>query len=579
MKMTAPDVAANETEKVEAGMSSDKHRKPEVWRRLDVLSASISLNLLSLALPLFILQVYDRIIPYQADTTFIVLIIGVAVALGVEALLRILRASVMAWEAARYDHTETRRAIQHLMQVDARELESHSAGFFLDRLQSLGKIQNFYAGQSVTLIVDLPFVAIFMFVIAYLVGILVLVPLLLIMILALVCGFGSHHVHKAVAVRSDMEARRQNFLMEVLQAMHSVKAMAMEKPILRRYERLQGQSAEISHDLAKANTEVESAGISISQLGIVIFVAMGAVQVIGGHLSLGALAAATLLSGRALQPAVRAMGIWSQFQAIKLAKHQADELYALRKEPEGKLVPLVCTGKIELDAVCFSYPGSDKLIADRLTLNIEPGEAVAITGPNGTGKSTLLKIMAGILAPTRGRMLLDDNPIDSYKRDFVHQHIAVVPQKGVLFEGTLLENMTLFRGEEYIEQALELAYHLGLYEIVVRLPMGLDTRISGTNLNTLPEGVKQKIVIIRSLLGNPGVILFDDSNANLDFQNDYRLLRLIRRYKGSKTMVIATHRPAYMRLCDRQLLLRDATVTDISSHFSNRSANITSFTR
>ncbi len=551
---------------------------PGIWRRPDILSASIALNLLSLALPLFVLQVYDRIIPYEAESTFTILIIGVVIALCLESILRLLRSSVMAWEAARYEHIESMRASQHLMAISNREYEAHPVGFFLDRLQALGKIQSFHTGQSLSLIVDIPFAILFLLVIAYLVGALVFVPLALLAVLALICTTGGSLIHQVVRERSDMEERRQNFLMEVLQAMHSVKAMTLESPMLRRYERLQGQSAKISFELAKTNALIEASGHTLSQIGLITFVALGAGQVIGGSLSLGTLAAATILSGRTLQPAIRALAIWGQFQNIRLAKQQTEDLYATEKENGGAFSPPVCTGKIELVEVSFSYPGSSRLLADNLSLLIEPGEAVAITGPNGSGKSTLLKIMAGMLSPTHGRMLLDDMTTESYDKSFLRRHIAVVPQKGVLFQGTLLENMTLFRRGEYIDQALELAQHLGLYEIVVRLPMGLDTRIGGTDLNTLPEGVKQKIVIIRSLLGNPSIILFDDANANLDFQNDYRLLRLIRRYKGLKTMVIATHRPAYMRLCDRQLQLRNGMVTDISSHFPRHSDNVTSFT-
>lgn len=560
---------------------SIKHRKPGSWRRTDVLAASFALNLLSLALPLVILQVYDRIIPKQAESTFVFLLAGVAGALVLEFLLRVLRSAVMAWEAARYDHQEAMRAMRHVLNADTLQYESRSSGYFLDRMQALDRIQGFYSGQAMLLVIDFPFVLIFLAVIAYIAGMLVLVPLALLGLFILVSWYAGNRLHRAVSRRSRMEEQRQNFLIEVLQGIHTIKSMAMEAFMLRRYERLQAQSAGTIYNLASINSLVEGAGASLSQLGIISFVGFGAGWVISGDLSIGALAAGTMLSGRVLQPAIRAMGVWSQFQAVQLAKQQVDELYEVEPEPAGDAVPDTRDGSIDLENVHFSYPGGGQDILAGATLHVRPGEAIAITGRNGVGKSTLIKIVAGFLHPVQGRARLDGCDIRKYKKSALRDHIAVVPQQGVLFEGTLLENMTLFREGEAIEQALELAQILGLYEIIARLPHGLDTRIAGSSLNTLPEGVKQKIVIIRSLIGHPRVVLFDDANANLDIRNDYQLLRLIRRLKGARTMLIVTHRPAYMRLCDRQIELRDGQLVDISDRFNHprQVANIRPFPR
>ncbi len=556
-----------------------KHRKPEAWRRADVLAASFSLNLLALALPLVILQIYDRIIPKQAESTLVFLLLGVAAALILEFGLRILRSAVMAWEAARYDHQEAMRAMKHVLQADTMQYESRSSGYFLDRMQALDKIQNFYSGQAMLLVIDFPFVVIFLAVIAYIAGLLVLVPLALLGLFILVSWYAGNRLHQAIATRSRMEEQRQNFLIEVLQGIHTIKSMAMEAFMLRRYERLQSQSAETIYNLASINSLVEGAGASLSQLGLISFVAFGAGWVISGDLSIGALAAGTMLSGRVLQPAIRAMGVWSQLQAVQLAKKQVNELFAVETEPPGAREPESPQGRIDLEDVHFSYPGSPQRLLDGVTLHVKAGEAIAITGSNGAGKSTLAKMLAGLLQPVQGKVCLDGCDIRDYRKSSLRGGIAAVPQQGVLFEGTILENMTLFREGEAIEQALELAQHLGLYEIIARLPLGLETRICGASLNTLPEGVKQKIVIIRSLIGHPRVVLFDDANANLDIHNDYQLLRLIRRFKGSRTLVIVTHRPAYMRLCDRQFELRQGRLIDISERFRRPQTNVRQFPR
>ena len=312
---------------------------------------------------------------------------------------------------------------------------------------------------------------------------------------------------------------------------------------------------------------MESVGASFAQFAVISFVGLGAGWVIAGDLSVGALAAGTMLSGRILQPAIRAMGIWSQFQAVRLARRQVDELYQIEREKTGNKQPDELRGLIEVENIRYVYPSKQEPVLDGLSLRVEPGESVAITGRNGAGKSTLIKLLAGFLEPQQGSIRLDGCDLKDFDISALRARCAIMPQQGVLFEGTILENMTLFRQGEIIDQAMELAHLLGLNEIIGRLPHGLDTRISGAYMSTLPEGVRQKIIIVRSLLGHPQVMLFDDANANFDIHNDQLLLRLIKRFKGRRTMVIVTHRPTYMRLCDRQLELKDGHLSDISGQF------------
>ena len=532
------------------------HRTPNAWRRLDVLAASLTLNLLALALPMSILQVYDRIIPNSAGSTFQVLLSVLVVVALLEFGLRVMRSVIMSWHAAGYDHAEGIKAIDRLMHADSLSVDMRSQGYFLDRVRALDKIQEFYSGQAMLLVMDFPFVVVFLAVIFVIAGKLVLVPLCLLLLFLLVAVYAGSRLHRAIEERSMMEERRQNFLIEILQGIHTIKSMAMEAFMLRRYERLQGQSADSVYKLARINSVVEGVGASFAQLAVVSFVSTGAFFVIDDKLSIGALAAGTMLSGRVLQPGIRAMGVWSQFQTVRLAREKVRELFEFPQEKSGNFaVGAALQGHYELDSVSFNYPGTNRPLLRDVNLKIKPGEAIAITGNNGSGKSTLLRLMAGFLKPDSGHIKLDHRHLLDYKMADLRSEIAVMPQQGVLFEGTILENMTLYREGAAVQQAIELARILGLDEIVSRLPEGLDTKIAGAAMDNLPEGVKQKIIIIRSLVGDPHVILFDDANANLDLRNDQHLLRLIKRFKGSRTLVIVTHRPSYMNLCDRRFEL------------------------
>lgn len=520
--------------------------------------SSLAINILALALPTVILQVYDRIIPNQATGTFIFLILGMLGVVVLDTALRIFRSTILSWSGAQFDHRESLKAMNHILSTDNAAFESKPAGYYLDKVHALEQIQEFYSGQSVLLIMDLPFVLLFLGLIWIIAGPLIVIPLTLLFLFFIIAIITGRKLRQALETRSIMEDRRQNFIIETLKGVHTIKSMAMEALMLRRYERLQHQSAESVYDLSRINSIVQGIGATFSQLAVVSFVGIGSLYVIGGDLTVGALAAGTMLSSRVLQPGLKAMGFWSQFQTLRLALDRVADLYEQPEEQGGEIRKEVgLEGKVEIRNMSFKHPGqTDNLISD-LSLVAYPGETIGITGSNGIGKTTLIGLLSGFLKPDEGQIYLDDHDIREYDIEYLRAQIGIMPQKGILFEGTILENMTLYREGEALEQALELSKILGLEEIVARLPDGLDTQVGGAAVDTLSEGVRQKIIMVRSLVGHPKIILFDDANANFDIKNDGRLLNVIKRMKGSRTMIIVTHRPSFMRICDRQYQLKD----------------------
>ncbi|RMG33106.1 MAG: ATP-binding cassette domain-containing protein [Gammaproteobacteria bacterium] len=542
---------------------AERLRLPTGWRRPSVLAASLGINLLALMLPMVILQLYDRIIPHQAIETFAFLMAGMVAVVVIDTALKIFRSQILSWDGARFDHRESLKAMNRILDAESLPFEEKPAGFYLDRMHALERMQEFFSGQSLLLIMDFPFVVIFLALVWVIAGPLVWVPLTLLLLFLFASLVTGRHLHEALESRSLMEDRRQNFLIEILRGIHTIKSMAMEAPMCRRYERLQHQSATGIYELSRINSIVQGIGASFSQLATVAFVGLGSLEVIEGQLSIGALAAGTMLTTRALQPGLKAMGLWTQFQSIRLARRKLQELFALPTERSGTLRPeRGIRGAVELRDIHFRYPGQERPLLQGLSLSIRPGEAIAITGDNGAGKSTLINILAGFIQPQQGEVKLDGHDIRDYDLEYLRSQIGIVPQSGTLFEGTILENMTLYREGEAIDQAIELSRMLGLDKILSRLPEGLDTRIGGAAADNLAEGVRQKIIIVRSLVGKPPLILFDDANASFDIKNDIQLQRVMEQLKGRHTLVIVSHRPSFMRLCDRQLILRDGKLHD-----------------
>jgi len=538
-------------------------KTPGTWTKPSVLLSSFAINILALALPTVILQVYDRIIPNQATGTFIFLILGMLGVVILDTALRIFRSVILSWNGAKFDHRESLKAMNYILDADNQAFEAKPAGFYLDKIHALEQIQEFYSGQSVLLIMDLPFVLIFLALIWTIAGPLILIPVTLLLVFFAVAAVTGKQLRNALETRSIMEDRRQNFIIETLKGIHTIKSMAMEALMLRRYEKLQQQSAESVYDLSRINSMVQGIGATFSQLAVVAFVGIGSMSVIDGSLTVGALAAGTMLSSRVLQPGLKAMAFWSQFQTLRLALARAEELYSLEKESGGNIKQeQKLSGKIEIRNISFKYPTQTENIIKDLSLVAQPGEVIGITGNNGIGKSTLIGLLSGFLHPNKGEIYLDDRDIHEYDLEYLRAQVGIMPQKGILFEGTILENMTLYREGSALEHALQLSKVLGLEEIVARLPDGLDTQVGGSAVDTLSEGVRQKIIMVRSLVGHPKIILFDDANANFDIKNDGKLLNVIKKMKGDRTMIIVTHRPSFLRICDRQYQLTDGRLKE-----------------
>jgi ATP-binding cassette subfamily C protein LapB len=539
----------------------NNHKVPTAWRRWDVLLASLFINLTTLALPLVILQVYDRILPNKATDTFSLLIFGLLVAAILDGVLRVARSAILTWKGVQYEHTESIHSIERVVHADLVKFESNSIGSYLDKMEGLKKVREFYSGQSILMLVDLPFVLIFLSLIFLFAGKMVLIPITIIAIFIVVSYYTGKKLKLALEQRSSADERRQNFLIETLQGIHTVKAMAMEALMLRRYERLQAQSAASVYEVSRINSFVSGLGATFSQVVMVFFVGIGSIYVVAGELTVGALAAGTMLSGRVLQPALKAMGLWTQLQAVHLAGEDVNDILTLPHEAlKDNSLPITLDGEIELEDVCFQHEGSNVELLSGVSLHIKPGEAIGILGANGVGKTTLINLIMGFVNPTQGAVLLNGKDIQTLDGSSVRAQIALMPQQGTIYDGTILDNLTLFREGYAVDQAIELAEIFGLTKAITKLPNGLDTRIGGANVDAIPAGVRQQIILVRSMVGDatygdPRIILFDDANSCLDFGNEARLQNYLQENRKGLTMVIISHRPSLLNICDRHFRL------------------------
>ncbi|MBF0215100.1 MAG: ATP-binding cassette domain-containing protein [Magnetococcales bacterium] len=543
--------------------------KDSLW---DLVLVSTMLNLLALVLPLTLLQVYDRILQNEAASTLSLLLIGVSVALLLESALKMGRSYIGAWLGARFEHNASVSAMERLMSLNLADFERSGSGVHLERLNALNVIKDFYSGSAVLVILDLPFVPIFLLMVYHLAGLLVLIPLIVFVLFLLFTLYIGSQLHRAVADRMKADDIRVNFIIEVLNGIHAVKSMAMEAMMLRRYERLQEACAQGALQVGMQSADAQNIGSFFSQLTTVAVVAFGGIMVINHELTIGGLSACSMLAGRSIQPLQRAVGIWARFQTIRVAKQRLNAIFEIKPDvPPGTPALPEVQGKLVLENVSFAYPAEageqrgqeaakapvEHLVIRDVNLEVRPGETIAIQGAGG--KTTLLWLMMGAIRPTKGRVLIDDHDLALYDPRSLHNQVAYMPQVGMLFKGTILENIHMFRPERE-EAAMEAASRLHLEDFISKLPKGYETLIDDGADESIPRGIKQRITIARTLVSSPRIVLFDEANTAIDSSGDEKLKTVLESMHGKVTLIMVTHRPSLERLADRVYEIKDGSL-------------------
>jgi len=540
--------------------------------RPDILISSLFINALSLALPMVLLQVYDRIIPNVALQTLSLLIIGLVVVLIIDVFLRTARSYLSGWVGAKYEHEMSCNAVEKLLRADLQALEKVSPGVHLDRMSSIDAVRDFYSSQAGLALVDLPFVLLFLGLLGYIGGALLVIPVILLIILGIVAFILGVRLKDTLKNDTLWEDRRYSFIIEALSGIHSIKSMAMENLMGRRYEKLMENCSKVSHETIFLNGLSQGVGSIFSQITMVAVASIGSILVINNEITMGALAASTLLAGRTVQPLLRALGIWTRFQHIQIAKEKLRHINDTPVERPEDTVELKAVKTIEMKNFTFKYNEDGKEILSDISLKLNHGDTIGIRGGNGSGKSTFLWALMGGLKPTSGEILLNDLPPTTFSTDSLRSRVAYLPQSPVMFSGTILDNLTMFRGDEYVDAALEIAEKLELNRILARMPDGYDTIIGDGAQGEIPTGIAQRITIARSLACKPDVILFDEANSGLDSQSDDDLQKLIEQLKGTATIVLVSYRPSLLRLADRIYDLKEGHLIEQPSQQSKITA-------
>ena len=526
--------------------------------------AGFFINLLSLAFPLMLMQVYDRVIPNHSFTTLTLLATGVGIAMLLEMILRIMRSYVNLWGDTKFENALSKKAFAKLIDAPLPLYEKEGAGKRLKQLNTLDQMKGFYNNQLFTAVTDVPFVGIFLFVIAYIAGWLFLVPLLMLVALSVFSYYFLEYWEPTLNEKIAHEARENNFVVDVLNNIHTVKSMAMEPLLIRRYERLQLTGMAVNYKSSSEAGDLITIKTISSQLIIVLMVIFGALYVMNGLLAVGGLAACTLLVGRVMQPMNRALTAFNRWKTVNVVRQELENVLNLPVEDKSTL-PLFgeLIGNIDLKDVSYRYNENTPWILKNIHLTIPVRSMIGITGHEQSGKTTLMSMLATLLLPTTGEYLLDDKNIANYQLNDVRKEIAYLSQAGELFRGTIMDNLSAF-DPEHEDAAQHLTQMLGLNEVIAKLPNGFDTLVGDRAVESLPRGVVNRMIIVRALSQKPKLVLFDEANMNFDVASNEKLMDLLKTLQEVATIIILSQRPETLSIAQTVYELKDGYLTKVT---------------
>ncbi len=531
---------------------------------VEIAIASLAINLLALAAPLFTMTVYNKVIGQRALATLDVLALGMLVVIAFETSLRALRGYVSAHTAARLDAYLGGEVLHHLLALPYKEFEATTTGVLAERLNQLEVLRGFFAGQLPLMIVDLAFVALFLGVLAYIHPAMLAASVAAMPLLAAV-PFAAHRLQRTMIDQAfAARAAKATALAETMTNALTIKSLGLEPEVERRWDGRLALAAWTGFRSANLTNIARAAAGCLAALLSLAILFLGARLVIVGEMSLGALIAGSILAQRSVAPIGALAAGWHGLQEVMAAFRRIDALMALTPERGERAIAAPSGGTLMLEQVSFAFAPDRPPVLREVTLTAEPGQILGVIGPSGSGKSTLLKLMQGLYPPSAGRVLIDDTDLAHLAPESVRQQLGVVPQEVQLFSGTISDNIALAVPGKDPERVVAVAKFVGAHEFIQRLPQGYGTPL-GERGAGLSAGQRQLIAIARALMRNPRIVLLDEATSALDPASEEAFLRNLKRAARGRAIVLVTHRIAPLAFCDRVALLIDGEVARIGA--------------
>jgi ATP-binding cassette subfamily C protein LapB len=523
---------------------------------VDVIIASLVVNILSIFSSLFSMNVYDRVIPNQAHETLWALAIGVFIAYIFDFLLRTLRSYFVDTANKKGDNEISAMLFERVMGLRL-EHRPASSGSMANTLKEFDSLRDFFTSATLLSVVDLPFVFIFILVIGWIGGYLFLVPLLAIPLIIFSGLIFQPALERAMNLNLTEASQKHGLLIECISNLEAIKSLSTEGYFQNKWESILEASSVSSFRSKFLATIIINLTSFIQQVAYVLIIIIGVYLIEKNALTMGGLVACTILASRAMAPLAQISSLLIRFQTASHALRGLNQLIASEQErPKHKkfLHRPSFEGGIQFDKVTFSYPKQSAHSLDSISFHIKPGDKVAILGRVGSGKTTLLKLILGLYKPQSGSILIDgidQNQIDPID---LRSNIGYVDQDSKLFYGTLRENIAIIKADATDAMILEVAKIAGVEDFAKLHPLGYEMKI-GEGGHGLSGGQRQAIAIARALLLNPQIILMDEPTSGMDNVAENLFIKNMHTFLNQRTLLFVTHKSTMMSMIDKIILM------------------------
>ena len=542
-----------------------------IWRfkgyYYQVILATFIINFLALVSSLYVMNVYDRVIPNQAYETLWVLSIGVMLAILFEFLAKMIRGHLTDIAGKKADLIISSAIFRRMMALRLADRPA-SAGSYANNLREFESVREFMTSASLLVLVDLPFLLLFITVIFIVGGKLAIVPAIIIPIVIIVGFIVQRPLSRYINESMKESSQRQGLAVEALEGIETLKTNNATGWAQQRWDTYTAKTSASSIKVKDTANFMINFSVAMQQLNTVFLVLFGTYLIhnenTAERITMGALIAAVILSGRALSPLAQVAGLATRFQQAKLALEGLNNIIErpIERVPERKYIsPSNIQGNITFENTCFQYQEDGKPAVSNLNLQIRAGEKIGILGRIGSGKSTMPKLASGLYDGSTGNVMLDNIDMRQIDPNFLRSQILLLGQSPRLFLGTLRENMDLARSDGYSsdQELLEALQRFGLDKIIRSHPKGLDMPLGEDGLG-LSGGQKQIIALARMTLRNPRIVLLDEPTTGLDQATERISLQAISQWAQDKTLLVVTHRPQVLQIVNRIIVMDEGKV-------------------
>ena len=531
------------------------------WLYFQVLLAALISNFLALTTSIFTMTVYDRIIPNSAIESLYALSVGVLFALGCDFIIKMLRARFIDVASKRADLIVSRKLFDRILSFDSNE-RKQSTGALAGIVKEFETLREFFTSSTLVIIVDLPFVFFFVYVISLIAGPLGYIPLFCVPLVVIAGLIVQPFLARTVRAGMRSGHNKQSVLVETLNGLETVKSSGAGPLMKSRYQEALSAQSDTSGRAKGLSQFIVNFAASVQQYAQIAIIFYGVFLIRDGEISQGALIAAVILGGRAMAPLGQLANVLSRANNALSAYRSLSKLfrdggsYQLGKNSISRGL---LDGEIEFKDVSFQYDELSEKVIDSMNFKIPKGQKVAIVGKMGSGKSTIAKLLSHSISPTNGSVLLDGVDIRLLDSADLQRNVGIMPQEPWLFSGTVRENLQVGFTEYSDDQILSIAKIGGVDEFVSQLPEGYDTILLEKGAG-LSGGQKQAISLSRALLHSPGIVVLDEPTSSMDQNSEKIVVERLYEYCKEKTLVIITHRNALLAICDRIIVMENGKI-------------------